>query len=213
MAKIKLNKIGGKKKRPPIKQLIQAGKMAQKMLIEKGLQAKDSQIDRILLEKNSPPLPGVPSYLPRKDTLRASRNIAFDLLIMWKEKTMKNKDRMENVSEFFTFAVKRLQFYEDKALREHKAIEKEIKEFVKGTKEAPVLGTIFDPLEKYETTSAIIRFFVDSFAVAIMVKNTETTGQFAEWFFTWTEKLEDLWPSDKPLQLKNVSTESTGDSL
>lgn len=209
--KIKINKIDltRKRKKAPIKQLIEAGKIAQKMLVERGLEAKESKIKAIFEDNAAPTLPGVPAYLPRKETLQSARKVAFDLFIIWQEKTKKNIDKMESVSLFFTFAIKELKKYENRYLKEHRKMESQMEEFVEGSKEAPVLGQLFNPLQKFETTQALIRFFVDCFAVAIMVKNAETTGQFASWFFNWTEQLELLWDQ----KTKNDSIESTGSSV
>jgi hypothetical protein len=54
-------------------------------------------------------------------------------------------------------------------------------------------------MRKQETIKSMHRFFIDSFAVAIILKNNTTTSQFANWFLDWTQQLHTLWikPKDK----------------
>jgi hypothetical protein len=49
---------------------------------------------------------------------------------------------------------------------------------------------------------AIQRFFIDSFAVAVALKNNYSTSDYANWFLDWTQDLYALWV--KPEQRKNI---------
>ena len=40
---------------------------------------------------------------------------------------------------------------------------------------------------------AMQRFYEDSFAVAIVLKNVETVSEYANWFLDWTQDLYVLW--------------------
>ncbi len=52
---------------------------------------------------------------------------------------------------------------------------------------------VFSAWQILETTQAITRFMVDSFAVSMVVKEHHTTTEFAEWFMAWTLELEKYW--------------------
>ncbi len=181
-----------KKRRLPIQQLREAGKIARQMLVDKGILAKDSIIDRILKEKDAPSLPGVPAYLPHQWTLQASQQIMRDLLIIWRNENEKDPERAENITEFFKFVVQELRIKErqfQKEVRESKRKSKLLEDI----KKVPVLRDIFSPLRKKEGIRAIHRFFIDSFAIAISLKSINATSDYANWFLDWTQDLYALW--------------------
>ncbi len=183
---IKKNKI-----RPPIEQLRAAGKWAKEQLIKKGILAKDSILDKIAHEKDAPLLPGYSiTYLPHRWTLQASQHMMKDFLSIWIDECQKkNPNDAEDVVKFFTFLVHELH-------RQEKKVDREIKEMSKtinNMSSVPLLKDVFSPLRKKETIRSMHRFFVDSFAVAIILKNNTTTSQFANWFLDWTQQLYLLW--------------------
>lgn len=187
------------KRRIPREQLIEAGKIARKMLREKGIEAKKSILDEIMKSKGAPILPGLPTYLPHRWTLRASQRMLYDIILIWKEECKKDYKKMENITEFWKFMIKQLR-------KQEKVYKKELKqmpELISSLKQVPFLKDVFSPLQKYETMKAMQRFFVDSFAVSIALKKNVLTSDYANWFLDWTTDLEKLWlPKKKREKLK-----------
>jgi len=178
-----------KKQRAPIEQLREASKLAREMLVKKGILSEKSIIDEIIQKEGAPLLPGIPAYLPHRWTIKSSQRIMFDILVMWKEKTEKNKDTQENITQFFKFVVEEMRKqdlkYQDEVDRMSSSL--------KILKDIPVLKEVFSPVRKKENMHAIQRFFVDSFAVSIMLKRNHTTTDYANWFLDWTEDMYTLW--------------------
>lgn len=189
-----------KKKRLPIEQLREAGKIAHQMLIDKGILAKESVIDKMINDKNAPPLPGIPPYIPHQWTIKAAQQMMYDLLIIWREETKDDKKKAENITEFFKFVVSEMRKQDTKFEKEMKKMPK----LFKSMKKVPVMSKIFAPMRKFENNQAIHHFFVDSFAVAIVIKNNHTVGEYANWFLDWTEDLLKVWvipPQEQQKQL------------
>lgn len=181
------------KKHAPIKQLKEAGKEAERMLRERGIHTEDSSIDRILRE-NKVVLPGIPAYLPHRWTLKESRRYMRDIVKLWIEKNKGNQRKQENTSAFFSFLVKELTALEDAA---QKKVDK-VPAIIKAMKDKNIpVYRVFSAWQILETTQAITRFMVDAFAVSMVVKEHSSTTQFAEWFMTWTEKLEEYWAKNE----------------
>lgn len=182
------------KKRAPIEQLLEAGKIAKQMLQDKGLEARKSVLDDIIKKKDGTVLPGIPVYLPHQWTIKAAQRIMYDILLMWKAECSDN-GTCENVSLFFGFLITQLR-------EQEKEYEKEVKAqptLIKSLKEVPLLKDVFSPVRKRDNIKAIQRFFVDSFAVSIVLKNNHSTSEFANWFVDWTQDLYSLWlkPKDR----------------
>lgn len=184
-----------KKKRAPLEQLKAAGRIARQMLVEKGLIAKESRIDKILQDKAAPVLPGIPVYLPHPITLKISQRMMYDFLLLWKDECKENEAKAENITEFFKFIIKEFRMQDKKFRREMKEMEKTIQEM----KDVPVLKEVFSPVRKKEIEKALQRFFIDSLAVAVALKSNHTTSDYANWFLDWTQDLYTLWvaPEDK----------------
>lgn len=181
------------KKRAPIEQLLEAGKIAKQMLQDKGLEARKSVLDEVIKKKDAPVLPGIPVYLPHQWTLKAAQRIMYDILLMWKAECKDDEGKCENVTMFFTFLITQLRDQE-------KEYDKEVQDqpaFIKSLKEVPVLKDIFAPVRKRDNIKAIQRFFVDCFAVSIVLKNNHSTSEFANWFVDWTQDLYSLWLKPK----------------
>lgn len=176
------------KKRAPIEQLRAAGKIAREMLVSRGIIAKDSIIDQLTKVQGAPVLPGIPSYLPHQWTIKAAQRIMYDLIVIWKNEC-DNTDKAENITEFFKFVISELRKQEKQFNREVVAMPK----IVRAMKDVPVLKDIFSPMRKKENTKAIHRFFIDSFAVAVALKNSQSTSDYANWFLEWTQDLYALW--------------------
>lgn len=177
------------KKHAPIRQLKEAAKEAERMLIEKGIHTPESAIDRILKE-NKVVLPGIPAYLPHRWTLAESRRYMRDILKLWIDKNSKNQKRQENTSAFFAFLVNELTKLEEDAQKRVDNMPAILKS-MHNTK-IPV-HRVFSAWQLLETTQAITRFMVDSFAVSMVVKEHHNTTEFAEWFMKWTMTLDDYW--------------------
>lgn len=186
------------KKRPPIEQLKAAGNIAKQMLVDKGILGKKSIINEILNSKDAPTLPGIPAYLPHQWTIQAAQRIMYDLLVIWRNKCKDNAAQLNDITEFFKFVVKELH-------REESEINKEIvnmPSFLKALKDVPVLKDVFSPIRKKENLKAMHHFFIDSFAVALTLKDNHTTSDYANWFLEWTQDLYTLWV--KPEERKDL---------
>lgn len=177
------------KKRLPIEQLRSVGKIARELLVEKGILAKDSILDRIVNDKDAPMLPGIPAYLPHQWTIKATQRMLYDLIVMWKIQCKGNLRKSEDITEFFKFVIGELRKQTKIFMKEEKKMAGEIKNF----KEVPVLKEVFSPIQKRETAKVIQRFFMDSFAVAIVLKNNTSTSEYANWFLDWTEEMKKIW--------------------
>ena len=179
-----------KKHRAPREQLLEAGRIAKQMLQEKGIEAKKSILDEITQLEGAPVLPGIPYYLPHRWTLKKSQQIMYDLLLLWKDKCGEDEKKdPENITQFFKFLVAELR-------KQEKEYDEEIRrmpKLIESLKNVPVLRDVFFPVNKKDTVHAIQRFFLDSLAVAIVVKNNHSTSEFANWFLDWTEELYKLW--------------------
>lgn len=177
------------KKHAPRKQLLEAAKEAERLLIKRGIHTEESAIDRILAE-NKIVLPGIPAYLPHRWTLQQSRRYMRDVLRLWAEKNKGSQRKQDNTSAFFAFLVKQLNEIE-KGMQEKVDKMPTILKAMHNSK-IPVYR-VFSAWQQLETTQAITRFMVDSFAVSMVVKEHHTTTEFAEWFMAWTVKLDEYW--------------------
>lgn len=178
-----------KKHRAPQEQLIEAGNQARRMLRERGIEAEELLLDAIMKEDGAPILPGLPPYLPHRWTIKAAQRMMYDLIILWKDHCGKNQDKLNNVTEFFRFVIKELRKQEKVYAREESRMPK----LLKSLKVVPVLKEVFSPMRKRENIAAMQRFFIDSFAVSVIVKNNHSTAEYANWFIDWTEDLHKLW--------------------
>jgi hypothetical protein len=177
------------KRRAPIKQLRKAGRMARDLLIKKGF-VHTVALDELAKDAGGVILPGVPSYLPHRWTIDASRRIMYDLGVEWMEKNKNNEKRLDQIAEFFTFVVKRMKEEEDKAQAE--ILDKS--SIISQLEDVPVLSEIFAPLRKKQTANALNKFFVDSFAVAIVENMSGSTSDYVDWFLNvWTPGLYNFW--------------------
>lgn len=177
------------KKHAPIKQLKEAAKEAERMLIERGIHTPESAIDRILKE-NKVVLPGIPAYLPHRWTLQEARRYMRDIVRLWVDKNKGNQKKQDNTTEFFSFLVKELNKLEVEA---QKKVDN-MPTILKSLHDVKVpVHKVFSAWQILETTQAITRFMVDSFAVSMVVKEHYTTTEFAEWFMEWTEQLDEYW--------------------
>lgn len=161
------------------------------MLADKGIIAKDSVLDKIMNTKDAPTLPGIPVYLPHQWTLKGAQHMMYDLLMLWKIECKDNEQRMDNITQFFEFVVTELRRQENLVNREIVAMP----HLIKAMKSVPVLKDVFSPMRKKETVRAMGRFFVDSFAVSIVVKSNHTVAEYAEWFLEWTNEMLKIWLS------------------
>jgi hypothetical protein len=181
------------KKRPPIEQLRKAGEEARQMLIKKGLISPENLVETTAKEFPNLILPGIPAYLPYKWTIKDAQRIMYDIFKMWQfynSKKNKKESHVENLALFITFCLKEMKHQE--------AVAKQKMDSTHATlhylKKIPVIGKIFEPVNQYNTIKGISIFFVDSFAVGIIVNGkASTTSEFADFFFEWTNKLYAIW--------------------
>lgn len=193
-----------KKHRAPIEQLRIAGEEARQQLIKRGIIS--SQNLEVETAKRHPGLilPGIPAYLPHKWTIKSSQRIMYDIFKMWQ---FKNKDskKVDDLASFIEFCITEMNHQEETAKKKMKTQEKLLNKL----KSVPVLAKIFEPMNTYETIKGIKKFFVDSFAVSVIVNGeVHTTGEFADFFFTWTDKLYTIWEKQdgKKLQTNKISS-------
>lgn len=179
------------KKHAPIKQLKEAAKEAERMLIERGIHTPQSAIDRILKE-DKVILPGIPAYLPHRWTLVESRRYMKDIVKLWVDKNKGNQRKQEKTEAFFAFLVKELTSIEKETQKRVDKMPKLLRAMHDSSIE---VFRVFSPLQQLETTQAILRFMVDGFAVSMVVKEHQTTTEFVEWFMKWTMSMEDFWKS------------------
>lgn len=189
-----------KKQHAPIEQLRIAGAEAKKKLIERGIISDKYTLDGIEKEEGIM-LPGYPNYLPHKWTLKASQQMMYDLLKLWQFKNTKhgkyNESQIEKLTNFIEFMLQELRKHENIAKRKMDMTPAMIKRM----RDVPVLGKIFEPVNQYETVRAMSKFFVDSFAVAIIVKGkAATTSEYAEWFLEWTDNMQTIWENKKDVK-------------
>ena len=185
-----------KKTRAPIKQLREAGKIIKELLIKKGLQSEKEIISEILNTKDAPLLPGQhSSYIPRPWTIQSSQRMLYDILILWKDKCKDNSSKKENITEFWKFVVKELRDQIHLANQELVNMPKMLKQMGG----VPLLKDVFSPMQKKDTLKAMQKFFIDSFAIAVVLKNHTSVSSYANWFLDWTNDLNKLWikPEDR----------------
>ena len=185
------------KKRLPIEQLREAGRLAKQMLIDRGILAKESVIDKILKDSKAPTLPGIPSYLPHEWTLKASQRIMRDIVVVWKDKCKNDQKKLQNITEFWKFVIAQLREQEREFGKELTAMSGQVKTMDESMKDVPVLKDIFSPMRKKENINAIQRFLIDSFAVAVVLKQHHNTSEYLNWFIDWTQDMYLLWVQPK----------------
>ena len=190
------------KKRAPIKQLRDLAKFTKELLIKKGIQSEKDVIAEILNTKDAPILPGRhSSYIPRPETIQSAQRMLYDLLIIWKDKNKEHKYRQENITEFWKFVIK--EFREQIQITNKELVE--MPKMMKQMKNVPFVKDIFSPMQKKDALKAMQVFFVDSFAVAVVLKNHTSVSSYANWFLDWTQELNKIWikPQDRD-KLKHV---------
>lgn len=190
------------KKHAPIEQLRAAGEEARRKLIERGVMTEENTVERLMKDRPKLVLPGMPSYIPHKWTIKASQRMMYDLLRMWQSKVSKTKDRRveEMLPQFIEFSITEMKRQEDIAKKKMDSMPA----IFKHLKEIPVIGKIFEPINHYETAKVMNKFFVDSFAVAIMVKGKKVSvSSFAEFFVDWTEELCTIWETKTSNELQD----------
>lgn len=185
-----LNKGKPNRKRAPLTQLREAASKAHELLSNKNVVHKDNVLERLAKEAGAPILPGLPSYLPHRWTIEAAQRAMHAIIVEWMVVTEKDLNKQDNAAEFFKFVVKVMKVEEKKYKREMKITQKEIK----GMKEVRLLSEIFSPHRRWQTTRALHKFFIDSFAVSLIVKQNDSTSSYADWFLNeWTPSLYKLW--------------------
>jgi hypothetical protein len=176
---------------PDHAKLVEAGKFANELLIKKGFQRKET-LKEILAEMDNPPiLPGMPPYLPHKNTIVQAVNMMYNLCRDWQEENKDQPEREENIVEFTTFVVKRFQALIKKYRKQCNRVPTKIK---KMKNDVPSVAEVFKPLTVKQNTVALNKFFIDSFAVAIMVKQYATVSEYIDWFLNdWAPNLYRVW--------------------
>jgi hypothetical protein len=179
------------KKRAPFAQLRKAAKTAFDMLSERHVVHSLNVLEELAKDAKAPILPGMPSYLPHRWTIHAAQTSMMILLKDWVKKTNHNLRLQDSASDFFKYVVLRMQEEERKFSKQVRDTDTLIK---KGMKKAPLLSDIFSPLQRKQTAKSMHKFFVDSFAISVIVHSNGSTGDYADWFLNeWTPELYKLW--------------------
>lgn len=193
------------KQRVPMKQLRAASKEVARMLIDKRVIQRENVLEKIAQDSSKAILPGIPSYLPHRWTIEASRNAMFSVLRDWTELTKGDLKKQENISEFFRFVIGRVEDQNRKYKKEVKKARQEQIEME--NKKGEFLSEVFSPLRKLQTARALMKFYIDSFAIFLIVHDKEeTTTDYAEWFIgDWTPALYEMWSNKNKDDKKQVS--------
>jgi hypothetical protein len=183
-----------KKKRAPIKQLLEAGRVAKELLIKRGIQLPDEQsaIQRIRNMDGAPMLPGVPEHIPREKTIDEARKVLHRLTREWERLNKDNTVAMMNMSEFSKFVV---AFIRDK--------EKEITFQIGETIRSKKYDIKF--LFKKDALKGLRQLFVESFAISFIAKSNTDVATYFEWFNDWITKIDQVaWGSRYDSQGKKL---------
>jgi hypothetical protein len=193
------------KNRPPIEQLREAGRIAKEMLKQKGIIG--ATLEEIVKDANAPILPGIPSYLPHKWTIAKAGMGMGEILREWLAACGRNKKRFSNCTLFFKFAVK----YSEKKVKLKKMEKIMMGMSLKELDDVPVLSQIMKPMQDFQVMKALLKFYIDSFAVSVMVQQNASTEEYYEWFYDWLGALYKLWEkkenADAQKKEKEDSTE------
>ncbi len=177
-------------KRAPLSQLRNVAQEAFRLLVKRRVVSEKNILEELAKDANAPVLPGVPSYLPHRWTIQAAQIAMHTIIKDWVKKTNNDLMKQDNASEFFKYVISRMQEEEKKFKRDVKKTERMIKDM----EDAPLLSDIFSPLQKYRTTKAMHKFFIDSFAISVIVHMNGSTGEYADWFLNdWSPALFKLW--------------------
>ncbi len=177
-----------KKKRLPIEQLREVAKESERILRDKGIHTKESAIDQIINEKKLS-LPGIPAYLPHRWTIATARKIMADLVIIWLAETKGKPSKQEDHREFFRFIVREMEKIEKRKKKENEMMPSLIKQMSTSV----TLNTVFAPMQAMETAHTMNQFLMDSFAVAVILKQHNTVTDYVLWFDEWTRDMETYW--------------------
>lgn len=179
-----------KKHNAPIEQLKQAGIEAQRKLAERGMAMYESFIEQIQKEHPDLILPGIPTYIPRKETIPMCQNILCDILQMWHAKKTDDVKEKENISKFIEFTILYLNHLEEIAQKKKRMMPRLMKEL----EDIPVLGKVFEPIKQIDVIRTMRQFFVDSFAISIIVNGeVHSTSSYVAWFIKWTKQMSIAW--------------------
>ena len=190
------------KKRPPLKQLVDAGKMARETLSERKIILPDekSAIAKILQTKGAPILPGSnPPYLPYPWTINIARRIIYDFGRAWQKEINNDDKRKSNGLEFFKYVIE--------GLNRPKSV---IDDLIEKTVSEKTYDQKY--LSRKETIDALKRFFVDSFAVSVIIRSHTDTVDYLEWFLDWSNSLLNLWPENIRMIDGKKTDEKSNDS-
>lgn len=171
------------KKHASLKKLREAKELADELSIERGLRTKDSAVEEIRNTITGPILPGIPNYLPYPWTINNSKRVMYDMLVLWKN-TMGREREADDAISFFKFVLKEM--------REQKELTYD--EIQKGR-----IMKRYDIklLWKLKAVDGVYKFFVDAFAVSVIVRKNESVVDFAEWFDEWTKDLLNQWDENQ----------------
>ena len=176
---------------PDHDKLVQSGKLANEMLIKRGLQRKETLSELLAMVDNPPVLPGMPQYLPHKNVLVQAANMMYNFALDWKKENVKNPKREDDIVEFTTYIVKSFQRLTKKYKRECNRVSSRISKL---KHKVPTVAELFKPLTLKQNSYALNKFFIDSFAVAIIVKKYDNTSDYVDWFLNdWILNLYKIW--------------------
>jgi hypothetical protein len=200
-----------KRKRLPIEQLRTQSKIAIEMAKEKNLISKESFIDFLKKDPTNPMLPGMPSYLPYKETLLTSQILMARMAKGWMEKNKKNQNEIDDFDKFFNYCLLRMKETIDDIQKRFDKTEWKIKN--KKPFKNKTLAEIFEPMRSLNAAKRWSRFITDSFAVAVCVKRHDSASEFFDWFLNdWTKQLMNLWDKYKSNNVGNTKPNASGEA-
>lgn len=174
-----------KKRRAPHKQLIEAGKEARKILVDRKiiLPQEQSIIDKIQKTPGAPMLPGIMPYIPYPWTINAVRRILLDLATAWRNEIDNNDPRKGVGIEFFKYVIEGLNRPQDV-----------ISQLIEKSGEEKTYELKF--FSRKDTIEGIKRFLIDSFAISVIVKTHTDISEYLMWFDSWSMSLLKCWPEN-----------------
>lgn len=177
------------RKRAPMKQLHDVSKKIHDLLVQKGVSRNENVLEEIAGKAGGPLLPGLPQYLPHKFTIEVSRQAMYLIIKDWIQLHEGDEAAQEKVHDFFAFVIKRIKFENKKFKQQKTGLE-----VLDKMNTVPAINTVFSSAQKMKAAMGLQKFFVDSFAIFIIVNNGGSTTDYTEWFLgEWTPELYRLW--------------------
>ncbi len=170
------------RKRAPLKILKESYKESLEILRRKGLilPQEKSLINTNRETNDKVILPGLPEYLPHKQIINFAKLEIIVLIKEWLAECRKKKINPEIFNKFINFV--NTKFLENRR-KDAALVAQEEKNKTYDIKVS----------NKKDTRMAIMKFIVDSWAVAIIKKQNKEVSGYLFWFDDWCEQLLKFW--------------------